>query len=438
MSKRHLVLGIGSNIQPLLKLRQALFELKNNSVFQVLKISSIYESNALLPESAPPEWEQKFLNAAVLCQTEESDLEQILIEIKNIEKKLGRIPSQRWAPRFIDIDLLWAEGERYQSNTLNVPHLELFKRPFALCPAVEVCPAILKLEKDSLPSWIWGQQEKPFATQRSEKYFWPQFVGILNLTTDSFSDGGLYLDEEKFIAKAQQLIGDGAEVLDLGAESTRPGALKISIQQEIERLEQALSWIEKHRLKIHLSIDSRNFETQNHLLSRFPIQYVNDVSGLSDFRMLELLKKHPEVKSVVMHSLTIPADPQVHLPLEIDLSVYLCDWWKQILKKAESEKILSDRLIFDPGIGFGKTANQSWDILKNLSAYQEIKNDIYLGFSRKSFLKTITSAEPADRDAISATVFSHIPLLYCQYLRVHDVQSHVQALKVKYAVNESI
>ncbi len=425
MSTTAVIVGLGSNISALKNLRIAVAELKKK--LNLKKISSIYESDAQVLPNAPTEYSQKYLNAAVLIHIENFEPYQLLSELKQIEKKMGRENSNKWAPREIDLDILYVDGCKLESESLNIPHQNLCERPFALLPALEVF-SNMRIEKP-----IWSKdwlQKKPFNTEKSKNYFWPEFIGILNLTTDSFSDGGKFLSEDAFKQQALKLFSDGATVLDLGAESTRPNATLVSSDIEFNRLSQALHWINELKLDIKISIDCRNPDVVRKILQQHQFDYLNDVTGFENSQMLNVLKE-TKVSAVVMHSVTIPPNQSETLNINENPNQQLVSWWKNKLEIFEKNNIDDQRLIFDPGIGFGKKPQQNSYILNHLDELSEIKQPVYLGFSRKSYLTQYTS-QPADqRDLVTALQLQKINLLYCQYLRTHDIESQKIVLRMK-------
>lgn len=445
------LVGLGSNLNPLENLRRAVEELKLwshlashlKNQFKLKKISSIYESDAQVLPDSPKNFDQPYLNAAVLIEINNFDPHQFLSDLKNIEKKMGRINEQRWAPREIDLDILYVDGFQFESDILNIPHKNLIERPFALLPALEIYKDLnfktqLNIKKPNwCNSWV-AEADIPFHTKKSKKYFWPEFVGILNITSDSFSDGGFYLSEDEFKKQALSLINQGADILDVGAESTRPDAVSVLPALEYERLNQALNWLkelkEKSDLKLNLkiSIDSRNSDVISKILDKHEIHFINDVTGFKNPQMQNILKNknHKNIKAVVMHSITIPPNQQEVLNINESPCQQLITWWKIKLEKFEKNNISTNNLIFDPGIGFGKTPEQNSYILNHLEEFCEIKNKIYLGFSRKSYLNQFTNAQANKRDVATAVQTSKINSLYCQYLRTHDIEPQKTALRM--------
>ncbi len=425
------ILGLGSNINPLLNLRCALSEIKKVKSLKVLSLGSIYESEALLLEANTPRFNKPFLNSAVLVEIEQLDAVDLLKQIKHIEKKLKRISTEKWAPRTIDIDILWTDGPPIQSEELTVPHKEFMHRPFALLPALDVYPQLLKKMKIDAPQWMNQGHQWPLNCRKSINHTWSKIVAIVNLTKDSFSDGGSLMSENDFINRLNQLAYEGAEVFDFGAESTRPGAIAVNVTTELMILKKYLKiffdWRSDQKSNIGLSIDSRKFDVHQDILSTYPVDYLNDVSGFTDHRMLELLKIF-NVQAVCMHSITVPPQKDRIISEDQNTIDFLIDWWDKKIEFFNSYGIDGSRFIFDPGIGFGKSPHQSFEILNKVSEFSRLNHDIYIGHSRKSFLKLVTDKPAAERDPETAKITAGLNQGYVQYLRVHNVLLNKKAL----------
>ena len=341
-------LGLGSNLKPRKQhILRALDEL--SSICSIEKISPIYETPALLPPESPPEWNKPFLNLVVQIEFSEDPL-SLLNHLKAVEKKLGRKDRQKWSPRSIDLDILLCENQQLSLPELTVPHPEMEKRAFVLDPL-----------KDILPSFI------PKA--RRHKNHAPLWMAIINLTPDSFSDGGSFSDEKVFSKTLRHYENIGVAIVDLGAESTRPGAISLSSDEEWERLkpflEKFFNLFAEKKLRPLISVDTRHVKTAE-ASQKLGVDIINDVSGLSDTDMLSLLKDS-KAAYVLTHSLDVPVNPQNVLkgdPLPI-----LQNWLDKKLEVFEKNNISFDRLFFDPGIGFGKNSLQSLRILKNLKNF---------------------------------------------------------------------
>ena len=427
MRSHTVALGLGSNLKnPIQNLRRALNEIKKISELRVLNISSIYESDAQLPEISGSDWNQSFLNAVVLCEVKSSmNPSQLLKILKVIEIKLGRTQSEKWAPRMIDLDILLWDQTKFYDETLKIPHPQIKERPFVLLPLLEVWPD-LPIEKPVWASpWILP---KPFGTQKSQKYFWPQIVGILNVTEDSFSDGGQFNQPEELYAQAVRLLKTGAEILDVGGQSTRPGATAIEATEEKKRLHSALEVLSalKKDYQFEISLDCKNADVATEVLTRYSIDYLNDVTGFENHKMQKILKEFSKLKAFVMHSLGVPPTADAVL----DESKSPCDqlnfWWQ---KKCEQLQFAQDRIIFDPGIGFGKTKWQSLFILNNLKSFSPITQPIMIAHSRKSFQTLFSDRPAAQRDLETALMTKNLDLTHVQYLRVHNAEITTMALR---------
>lgn len=251
----------------------------------------------------------------------------------------------------------------------------------------------------------------------------PKLMGILNVTPDSFSGDGV-LAEQAAVTKAQALVAAGADIIDVGAESTRPGAMPLSQEEEWERLAPVLTHItaQPWRSKIRLSVDTRHAATAAQALA-LGVEIINDVGGLSDDGMCALLAQHA-CDVVVMHSLTIPADKAVILPPGCDPVAEILAWKKQTLKCAETHTVAANRLIFDPGIGFGKTPEQSLALILAAGQLKASGGRWLFGHSRKSFLHLFTPAPAAERDPLTLAFSAQLAAAGIDYLRVHAVAEH--------------
>jgi 2-amino-4-hydroxy-6-hydroxymethyldihydropteridine diphosphokinase / dihydropteroate synthase len=430
MRSNIVALGLGSNLdRPVDSLRLALEEIKKIDDVKVIKASSIYESNAQLPENANESWNLKYLNAVILCEVSHYlKPHELLYAIKNIEIKMGRLKSQKWAPRTIDIDLLYWEDLHLHNKDLTLPHPHMHERPFVLLPLIEVYPEV---ELTTRPHWLnaWVS-EKPFNTIKSKNYFWPRLVGILNITADSFSDGGQFLNPESLLLQAEKMLAAGAEILDVGAESTRPQATPVTTEVEFKNLNWSLDLIRdlKKKYSFKISLDCRHGEVVRQVLNSHRIDFLNDVSSFNADEMKTILKES-KLNAFVMHSLSVPARPDNCFDDSENPVIHLVDWWIKKRNELLSFGIPEERLVFDPGIGFGKTKYQSLYILKNLEEFSKIKSPVMVGHSRKSFQTLFANKEASERDLATALVTKDLNLAYTNFLRVHDIESQKTALR---------
>lgn len=226
------------------------------------------------------------------------------------------------------------------------------------------------------------------------------------------------------IAHVVAQIEAGADVIDLGAESTRPGAVALAPEDEWARLKPVLEALQQHPLRprVKLSLDSYHPPTISRAIP-YGIDIVNDVTGLTDTAMRELLAMET-CDVVVMHALTVPVDPAVTLPVDADPIAVMLTWKAALLERAVDAGIAPDRLIFDPGLGFGKTPEQSLQLVLNAQALVDSGGRWLIGHSRKSFLKLLTDAQGAGRDEATVLLSALMAQAGVHMLRVHNVAAH--------------
>lgn len=258
-----------------------------------------------------------------------------------------------------------------------------------------------------------------------------QLVAILNLTPDSFSDGNEAFCRDKALNKAIALINDGCDVLDIGAESTRPGAKALTPEEEWLRLESILPILRSTTRAQHkqLSLDSRHPQTIEKAI-KIGIDWINDVSGFEQSAMVELAK-HSNTKIVLMHHLGIPANKAMTLPENGNHLITLHSWAKKRIKELTLKGIHPSRMIFDPGIGFGKTARQSMDIMTHIDFFQDLHIPVMVGHSRKSCFNLVTDKAFAERDIETLTASLMLKRKGVDYLRVHNVAWHKRSFAVE-------
>jgi dihydropteroate synthase len=348
---------------------------------------------------------------------------------------LGRVEGERWAPREIDIDIL-AIGERaYEFDRLRVPHSGLTDRPFALLPLADLAPTLRLPDAHGHPGATYSelarrwrhpdQQEVPFRTRRAPIHL-TELVGIMNITPDSFS-GGAHGGTESALALARNLREQGASVIDLGAESTRPGATPVAPDEEWARLAPVLQSLREQLPELPISIDTRHAETARRACDA-GAAWINDVTGFADPAMRALLKD-TRVRGVVMHSLGVPPTREVTLDLARDPVEQLRGWAAERIDLLERQGISGDRLLFDPGLGFGKTSEQSFEILGACECFRDLGVPLFMGHSRKSFLNQVTTRQASERDLETSALSLLLAKQGADYLRVHDVGMTERALR---------
>ena len=255
----------------------------------------------------------------------------------------------------------------------------------------------------------------------------PALVGILNLTPDSFSGDGVSANDA--LALARQMMMDGADMIDIGAESTRPSATPLSDAQEWARLSPFLHALLEAdwRPRTRLSIDTRHALTASRALD-LGIDIINDVGGLRDNAMAELLSGH-DGDIIVMHALSIPADRAQTLPEDCDVVAELLAWKETVTARAISHGIAPERLIYDVGIGFGKTAKQSLALVHAAPQFHQSGGRWLYGHSRKSFMTLFSDADASARDDLTLAFSAQLAAANVDYLRVHNVARHAALFK---------
>lgn len=257
----------------------------------------------------------------------------------------------------------------------------------------------------------------------------PYIMGILNVTPDSFSDGGEYNTIEKALKHYKEMIEQGADIIDIGGESTRPYSNKISPEEEIQRVIPVIKEIRKYDKETIISIDTRNAQTAKEAISS-GVDIINDVSAMEwDNDMLPLIK---ELKCPVIlnHSSAAPDTMQDNTQYT-DVVDDIYDYFQKKLDILYENGIEKSQVIIDPGIGFGKTTRQNYEIIKRLQEFKTLDCPILVGHSRKNFLKeTILSDIREDLDAATMVVSQKLIENKVNIIRVHNVKEHKMLLNI--------
>ncbi len=251
-------------------------------------------------------------------------------------------------------------------------------------------------------------------------------MGILNITPNSFSDGGLYLDPDTAYRHAEHMLEEGADMIDIGGESSRPGSLPVSPQEELDRILPVLERV--LRLDTSVSVDTSKSVVANEAL-RLGACMINDISGLRFDPQIAHYVARYDAGLVIMHMKGVPQTMQEN-PEYTDLVQEICDFLKKQAKIALDAGVKHDRIILDPGIGFGKRLEDNAVILKNLDTFRNLKYPIMIGASRKSMIGDITQAGVHDRLPGSLAIACVAAIRGADFIRVHDVAETVQALRV--------
>lgn len=260
-------------------------------------------------------------------------------------------------------------------------------------------------------------------------------MGILNITPDSFSDGGMfYKKPQQAIEFALKMEENGADIIDIGGESTRPSAKVIPLEEELRRVIPVIKILNR-RLKIPISIDTRKAKVAKEAIEA-GASIVNDVSGLrGDVGMKKVIARYG-VPVIIMHMKGTPRTMQKR-PVYKDLISEIIDYLEESIRLAQKSGVSLENIIIDPGIGFGKTVEHNLIILKNLYQFKILGRPIMVGTSRKSFIGKILNLEVGER--IFGTIASCVLAVIngANILRVHDVKEVKQAIKLIDAIREA-
>ncbi|MBR2141003.1 MAG: dihydropteroate synthase [Rickettsiales bacterium] len=404
-------LAVGTNLgnrkQNILDAIRKLWENK----ISVLQVSPLYETSALLLKHSPSSWNIPYYNCAIKIKTDVEPLELLHI-LKKIEKEMGRDFTNKWSPRIIDLDIIFYKNQNVNLPELTIPHKSYRDRSFVLDPLSFLCPERIKD--------YYVEQHRPL------------FMGIINISPDSFSGGA----GDNFVQVFENWVENNVQIIDIGAESTNPNSKAITATDEINRLKDVFEYIKNKKfdeLRPILSIDTYHPETAE-IAIKNGFDMVNDVSGFENEKMLDLAKDNKNVRFVFSHNLGVPANKNVVVPDEKNIIEELEKWLEHKLNIFDKNGIEKEQIIFDVGIGFGKTPSQNLQILQNIENFHRYGVKIAVGHSRKSFMSVFTEAIPINRDietiAISMKLANKVDII-----RVHTPVEHKRALLAQEHIN---
>ena len=439
-------LGLGTNLgEREQNLKLALTYLRESVAVE--RVSPIY---------ATPPWgvtdQPDFLN---LCAAITTDLEPLplLTVIKQIEQRVGRVPSKRWGPRLIDIDILLYDDLVYADEQLTIPHAQMTNRAFVLVPLNEIAPDTMHPVRNqtiaTLTQAVDQSEIRPIVNSRNNALFeWGKrtyIMGILNATPDSFSGDGLLTEDNmlaSIVAQAQRFVAEGADILDIGGESTRPGFQVVTGEMERERVLPAIRAIRTALPDVLISIDTYRAETARQALAA-GADWVNDIWGLKHDPEMVAVVAEAGCPVVMMHNgrnrPRISADDGTggyYGYFEYD------DLIPDVLRElGESVEIAlqggvsAENIILDPGIGFGKTGPQNLELLHHLSALKSLGFPILLGASRKGFIGHLLGGLSADQRVEGTLATTAIGIERgADIVRVHDVLQNVRTARITDAI----
>lgn len=255
-------------------------------------------------------------------------------------------------------------------------------------------------------------------------------MGIVNVTPDSFSDGGLHLQRDAALAHAHQLIAEGADILDIGGESTRPGAQPVSVQEELDRVLPIIEAL--YGAPLAISVDTSKPAVMQAAIAA-GVQMVNDINALQDATAMQAVVSS-NVAVCLMHKQGSPQNMQA-LPHYENVVAEVSTFLSGRIAAAEAAGIQRERIVIDPGFGFGKTLAHNLTLLRELKKLTELGMPILAGLSRKSMLGTLTGQDITQRQPASLAAALIAVQRGAAIVRVHDVRATVDALKIWNAVN---
>lgn len=250
-------------------------------------------------------------------------------------------------------------------------------------------------------------------------------MGILNVTPDSFSDGGKYNTIDKALYHTEEMIKNGADIIDVGGESTRPFSDPVLVDEELDRVIPVIEKI-KENFDTIISIDTYKSKVAIEAIKK-GAEIINDISGLTFDKEMELVAKKYNVPVVVMHIKGTPKNMQIN-PVYTDLLNEIKTYFKERIEKLTSIGI--KKIILDVGFGFGKSLDDNYKLLANLESFLDLGYPLLVGLSRKSMIGKVTDEEPQDRLGGTIALNTIAILKGASIIRVHDVKEHLSCIKV--------
>ena len=289
------------------------------------------------------------------------------------------------------MDILFFHDEDIQTDGLKIPHPEIENRPF------------LKVLLNTIGFHYDGDAENKY-TPLNSFILDPKLVGIVNVTPDSFSDGGRFFEKDCAFEQIQKMYMAGANIVELGAQSTRPGYEEISAREEIARLGPVL---EQCGCFGNIGLDTYFDEVAVWGVRNFGVKWVNDVNGNLTSNTIKFLANNGVKLVLMMKGFDIP-------------------WVRSKISFLLHNGMPRENIIFDPGIGFGKSKIENIEIMRNISVFRDFGVEVLLGHSRKSFFSHFTNSLPIERDVYTIAVSNFAAENGVDYLRIHDVESHME------------
>ena len=426
---------------------------------QNLSLALAYLRQAVVVEDVSntyttPPWgvtdQPDFLNLCVKIRTDLEPL-ALLKRVKQIEQRIGRKPSKRWGPRLIDIDILLYDDLVLTTEQLVIPHPQMVNRAFVLVPLNDITPQLLHPIAHQTISTLTDTIDKTdiqSAPVQTPPLAWGKrtyVMGILNATPDSFSGDGLLGEDDMIaaiVAQAIRFVDEGADILDIGGESTRPGFKVVTGEMERERVLPAIRAVRAALPNVIISIDTYRAETARQALAA-GADWVNDVWGLKHDPEMAGVVAEAGCPVVMMHNgrnrpRLNKTDGTIGYYGRFEYDELVSDVVRELGESIEialKAGISAENIILDPGIGFGKNGQQNLELLNRLDKLQTLGFPILLGASRKGFIGQILGGLTANERVEGTLATTAIGIARgADMIRVHDVKENVRAAKIADAI----
>jgi dihydropteroate synthase len=260
-------------------------------------------------------------------------------------------------------------------------------------------------------------------------------MGVLNVTPDSFSDSGKFYSLDQAFSHALRMVEEGADIIDIGGESSRPGAVPVSIQEEIQRIVPVIKEVVK-QTSIPISVDTYKADVARAALDA-GAQMINDITAATSEPAMLSVSAQTGVPIILMHMQGTPQTMQIH-PQYQNVISDIINYLKNVILNAINAGVKEEQIIIDPGIGFGKNSEHNLTILRQLSEFLQLHRPILVGVSRKSFIGNILNLPVEDRIEGTAAAVAIVILNGAKIVRVHDVKEMVRVVKVADAIRSSV
>jgi dihydropteroate synthase len=393
-----------------------------------------------------------FANSVIKVETDLKPLE-LLEFIKSIEEDLGRTKNERWRERLIDIDIIFYDDlvidilnppkiidfdhlcqvgvfngktfndSKFDFNLLTIPHKDYHNRTFVLEPLLEIEPEIVDPKTGDKLIQIYRSLVNCYSSIVESPD--TLIMGILNVTPDSFSDGGKNSTLDLILDSYRQMVLDGADIVDIGGESTRPKAVPVGLQEEIDRVIPVIQAIRTFDPKTVLSIDTYKPEVAELALQN-GVDIVNDITGLTNPKMVEVIAKY-NCPIVIMHKKGDPATMQDN-PSYTNVVQEVYDFFVNEIEVCKASGI--EKIILDVGIGFGKRLQDNLDLIKNLEKFVNLGYPVLFGSSRKGMYRELFDLDVDNREEVTMATTAFVIQKKAKIVRVHNVLGNKRAARM--------